>query len=455
MVSPDFGSGIHDNCQCLGMPATFMFIAHVIPFLRCWSLPILLIYRIETAILACILLSSSAGTMYSGAPYNSMSISYRTIVLSGGGSKGPYGVGVLLALAKWDKEHQNKATGIYIGTSVGALNAALAAQGNLTTLASLYSSINTVDILGTSDSTFSKWRLICSLGRKPYYYYENVALKKTICRHANFKALVGRHLIICTTNFKTGEPEVFYSSELIDQLLYEDKKNDPDKRRLINYHRITSQDELVNALLASAALPFYFPPVRIAESDYVDGGVGNNTPLRHAAYINRYIEKFELGNVLPVFCVINDPSRFTIDVNSSNDLFGVIRRTADIFQNEFVKDELVSWLRINTDVQRMARNYEQISSNILALDNQASEHIGPLKRNVFEALHSTNTGINRIHVPLMVVQPSSALIENILEFVPEKSKAIQRRGVADCLALLDHKNFITSNDFQRWNEEIE
>ena len=40
--------------------------------------------------------------------------------------------------------------------------------------------------------------------------------------------------------------------------------------------------DAVDAVLASAAIPAVFPPVRIDGRDYVDGGVVNNTPISHA-----------------------------------------------------------------------------------------------------------------------------------------------------------------------------
>lgn len=66
---------------------------------------------------------------------------YRTVVLSGGGAKGPYGLGVLLALDKFKQERKKKVTDIFCGTSSGALNATLAAQGELTKLSALYDNL--------------------------------------------------------------------------------------------------------------------------------------------------------------------------------------------------------------------------------------------------------------------------------------------------------------------------
>ena len=44
-----------------------------------------------------------------------------------------------------------------------------------------------------------------------------------------------------------------------------------------------SQGDAIEAILASAAIPGVFPPVRIDGRDYMDGGVVNNTPISHAA----------------------------------------------------------------------------------------------------------------------------------------------------------------------------
>src|SRR5258706_9291559 len=114
---------------------------------------------------------------------------YQAVALSGGGSKGPYGLGVLLALDKYQKEHKKKATSIYCGTSVGALNATLAAQGDLSKLDQLYSKLTTQDVLGTPDSKVKRRHLLWNLGRRPYHYFENDALRRTIAENVNFGAL--------------------------------------------------------------------------------------------------------------------------------------------------------------------------------------------------------------------------------------------------------------------------
>src|SRR5579871_2112628 len=109
-------------------------------------------------------------------------MNYQTIVLSGGGAKGPYGLGVLLALEKYNTKHKKDITKIYCGTSVGALNATIAAQGDLTQLTKLYSEIRTKNILGVSKSNLEGIPFWRRMDRKPFHYFDNTALKATIER---------------------------------------------------------------------------------------------------------------------------------------------------------------------------------------------------------------------------------------------------------------------------------
>ncbi|MYN16741.1 hypothetical protein GTP81_08245 [Rugamonas sp. FT107W] len=380
--------------------------------------------------------------------------SYQTIVLSGGGAKGPYGLGVLLALEKWHIEHAKKITKIYCGTSVGALNATLAAQGQLTELDALYARLQTKDILGTNKSSVNKFAMMWAAKRKPFHYFDNRALRATIGQSADFERLKDAHLLVCATNYTTGDLETFYSSELVDQFVAEDQALPRERQRLSNYHRINDQDELINALLASTAIPFYFPPVKIGDSLYVDGGVGNNTPLRQAAYISRFLNRRN-EKTEPTFCVINDPSRFSIDSTHPNDIFGIIRRTLDLFHNELVSDAVISWRRINDEVSRLASRKSVLSSQISGLDEVTPERRASLLQNLEDAFDGQNAAAPRCELPIEVVRPSIQLLDDIMNFDPSIAKHLKRHGIADCLSLLLHRNYISHNDHRRWNENIQ
>lgn len=376
---------------------------------------------------------------------------YQAVVMSGGGSKGPYGLGVLLALEKYQKEHKKKITSIYCGTSVGALNATLAAQGDLVRLKQLYAKLTTQDVLGTKDSKVRRLQLAWNLGRRPYYYFNNAALRKTIAENVNFGALRNAHLIICVTNYLTGALETFYRSDLIDEFLEAEAALPHDSRRLHHYRRIDSEDDLVEALLASAAIPFYFPPVEINGSLYVDGGVGNNTPLRQAAYVCRFLQRGG-AQLAPTICVVNDPGRFTIERTEENtDIFGVIRRSLDIFHNELVLDSRITWDRINREVTAAEDRENRLSSIFEDLPSDIREDI---RRRVMGVLQSTTEATRRIMLPLYEIRPSASLLRDVLSFDPQVSKDLKHQGVADCLKKLEDCKVISTNDHRRWLEEI-
>jgi Patatin-like phospholipase len=382
-------------------------------------------------------------------------MNYQTIVLSGGGAKGPYGLGVLLALQRYHRERNWDIEKIYCGTSVGALNATLAAQGDLSQLTKLYSEIRTKDILGVSESRLKKLRMLRVVGRKPFRYFENAALKSTIEKYAKFDQLRDAHLLICATNYSTGDLETFYISSLIDEFLQLEQSHPPEMHRLLGYHPITSQQELVQALLASTAIPFYLPPVKIGKSLYVDGGVGNNTPLKQAAYISRFLSCRD-GTVLqPTLCVINDPSRFRISPEEFGDAFGVIRRTMDIYHNELVSDSYLSWDRINKEVRRGEDRENLLISRILGLPGVAADKQAELVKFVRESSSTTSTSTRRCHLPLMVVRPATPLLEDILHFDPAAARRLKEHGVADYLTLLANKDHISVPNQRRWIEEID
>lgn len=383
--------------------------------------------------------------------------SYQGIVLSGGGAKGPYALGVLLALEKLHRERDRKLINFYCGTSVGALNATVAAQGGVSKLTALYEQLRTIDILGEKKSAISRLRLARTADRKPYHYFSNKALRATIERHVDFGALEDAHLLISATNYLTGDLETFYVSKLVDSFLDYDRQLPLNKQRLLNYHRIDNTAELVDALLASAAIPFLFPPVQIGKALYVDGGIGNHTPLRQAAYFSRLVAHRQLGTVEPIVCVINEPARFSIDgpeAMAMTDIFGMLRRTIDIFQDELVSDSVRSWERISKEVALARRKAEALERHIDGLDSVPVTVRESLKQEVRDVLGASTAATARLDLDALVVRPSSALVEDFLDFDPKTARGLKNRGAADCLSALFHRGLIDHAEQGRWVEEI-
>lgn len=172
----------------------------------------------------------------------------RAFVLTGGASLGSIQVGMLAAL-----EEAGVVPDRWVGTSVGALNAAFMAgrpgPGGAAALADLWRGLRRRDVFPTD--TVRHLRGVA--GR------EAGLVSPDALRH-----LVESHL----TYRNLEDAPVPVNVVAVDVLTSVD--------------RSLSRGSAVDAVLASAALPGVFPPVRLGDRLYMDGGVVDNAPISHA-----------------------------------------------------------------------------------------------------------------------------------------------------------------------------
>jgi NTE family protein len=170
-------------------------------------------------------------------------------VLSGGASLGAIQVGMLRALVERDIRPD-----VIVGTSVGAVNGAFLASREFTAdtveeLAELWRGVRRGQVFPVEPLT----GLLGFLGARRNLVPAG-ALRRLVARHVPFDRLeelpIPLHVVAC--DLLAGE-EV-----------------------------LISEGPLVDAVLASAAIPGVLPPVEWQGRVLVDGGVLNNTPLTHA-----------------------------------------------------------------------------------------------------------------------------------------------------------------------------
>ncbi len=169
-------------------------------------------------------------------------------VLSGGGSLGSVQVGMLRALVA-----QGVAPDLLVGTSVGALNAAWMAtwpdEAGIDALTDLWLRVRREDV-----SPFHPvGGLLGAIGRRNHLVAPD-NLRRLISQNLGLDRLENAKLPVhvIATDVATGLEVVL------------------------------SRGDATNALLASAAIPGVFPPVRIDDHVLMDGGVANNAPISHA-----------------------------------------------------------------------------------------------------------------------------------------------------------------------------
>lgn len=169
-------------------------------------------------------------------------------VLSGGASLGAVQVGMLRAL-----EEHGIAPDLIVGASVGALNGAFIAgrpgREGLKELVDIWRSVRRQDVFPIGPVR----------GALGYYGFSNSLvrpepLRRLAARYVAFSRLEDARvpLHVVATEATSGR------------------------------ETLLSDGDALSAVLASAAIPAVFPPVRIAGRDLMDGGVANNTPISQA-----------------------------------------------------------------------------------------------------------------------------------------------------------------------------
>ena len=155
------------------------------------------------------------------------------LALSGGGVRGMAHIGLIQALEEMDLE-----ISMVSGTSIGAIIGAMYCNGR-----SCDEMLDFFRATPLFKYNYVTWNKPGLLDTDRYYDGFLKGIGATRFEELN------KPLFVVTTNLEKGELRVFHEGELIP------------------------------AVLASAALPPYFSPVRIEDERYGDGGVMNNFPI--------------------------------------------------------------------------------------------------------------------------------------------------------------------------------
>lgn len=194
------------------------------------------------------------------------------VVLSGGGSLGAVQVGMLLALAD-----RRVAPELLVGSSVGALNAAFLAghpgSHGVDDLARIWLKLRRTDIFPTDVP-----RLLRAAAGRLSGLADPRPLRTLLGKNLPYLRLedAPRRVAVVATDVLAGEEVVYGEGPAVD------------------------------AVMASAALPAAFPPVRIGRRLLMDGGVVNNTPISVAHRLGA-----DTIYVLPTgyACALSEPPR--------------------------------------------------------------------------------------------------------------------------------------------------
>jgi NTE family protein len=245
----------------------------------------------------------------------------RALVISGGGSKGAFAVGVIKRLFK---EYPNLDFDLFVGTSTGSLIVPLVAMNEMGLLEKLYTTQITENIvlqnrLGDRLGTHSifdatpLWKLL------EFHY--------TDTRYNDLLA-TGKNLFLTTTCLQSGELVVFTT--------------DPDPATSANYEvrSLVDANHFRKAVMASACQPVFMPPIKVNKDvpgdpnpglQFVDGGV------REYAGIQMAID----NGATEIFTILLSPETKSTEAVVYSDLFGILQKTLDIFMADVSKNDLI------------------------------------------------------------------------------------------------------------------
>jgi NTE family protein len=181
----------------------------------------------------------------------------RALVLSGGGGRGAYHIGVLRFLEEheWDPD-------IVVGTSIGAVNGAAIASGHTShSLWALWRRLTTDHVQRLA------WQKLISLSDQDYLL-DTGPLRSTLTEQGWIRLdrintqPPAKYLRITVVEMETGRLRIFGNSP------------DPEPGSRCEHEAIT-----LDHILASCSIPVVYPPTTIGDMAYWDGGTVANTPL--------------------------------------------------------------------------------------------------------------------------------------------------------------------------------
>ena len=216
------------------------------------------------------------------------------LILSGGGARAAYQVGVLKAVKDLLPDPAHNPFPILCGASAGAINAASVAASaenfgaGVDALAKVWANFHAGDIyradaLGIA-WTAARWLSALMIGwlthRAPVSLLDTAPLRKLLERNIDFSGIdraVAHHALhtvsITCSGYNTGESVSFFQGR-------------PDLEPWRRAQRVGAHVKLeVGHLMASSAIPFVFPAIELHREYFGDGSMRQVAPISPAIHL--------------------------------------------------------------------------------------------------------------------------------------------------------------------------
>jgi NTE family protein len=218
----------------------------------------------------------------------------KALVLPGAGARGAYQVGVLKAIGRLLPENAPNPFSVICGTSAGAINAAVLAgraghfERAVAEMEQVWGNFTAGQVYRTDNWTMSKtsahWLAAAMFGglgvRNPTSLLDNAPLRELLAENVRFdgirRSIQQGHIdavAVTASAYSTARSVTFFQGR-------------PELESWTRVRRIGRATPLtVDHLMASAAVPFVFPPVRIGGEFYGDGSMRHRAPLSPSIHL--------------------------------------------------------------------------------------------------------------------------------------------------------------------------
>jgi NTE family protein len=216
------------------------------------------------------------------------------LILTGGGARAAYQVGVLLAVAKLSSNPRHNPFPILCGTSAGAINAASIAcladnfGKAVARIAEVWRNMHVHHIYRADTLSIgisgARWLSLLMAGwmirNPPRSLLDNSPLRELLTRHLDFKGIErsiakgALHAIsISASGYESGESISFFQAH-------------PSAHPWRRVQRLGIRSPIgVDHLVASSAIPFIFPATRIHREFFGDGSMRQLAPISPAIHL--------------------------------------------------------------------------------------------------------------------------------------------------------------------------
>ncbi|MHA6494627.1 patatin-like phospholipase family protein [Pseudomonas borbori] len=215
------------------------------------------------------------------------------LILSGGGARAAYQVGVLSAIADLLPDAAHNPFPVIVGTSAGAINAVGLACGAMHFSEAIRRLTNVWQGFHTDQVYRSDWpgvlrqasrfigHSLLGLGSQvPVALLNNAPLREMLARELDFSGIAAavrqrqlRAVAVTAFGYESGQAVTFYQGRATIDPWFRHRRVGVPTRLSLDH------------LLASAAIPLIFPPVKIHREYFGDGAVRQSAPISPALHL--------------------------------------------------------------------------------------------------------------------------------------------------------------------------